>query len=126
MKLAAIAWLGRVRYGVKVRALWPTVARIIGARFVLTGSLHGAILAQAYGVPWAAYDDGFVDSPPKWSDWAAYLGVEIAFTKTLTEGRAWWESQGRRGRVRSLKPLLASFPYPMDEALRARLSHELP
>ena len=116
----------RVRYGVRVRGLWSTVSRIAGAAFVLTGSLHGAILAQAYGVPWAAYDDGYVDAPAKWQDWAAYLGIEIDHVKTLEAGRRWWEKTGARGRIRSLRPLLKSFPYPILSLNARRLIEDLP
>lgn len=108
-----------------VASMWATVDRIAGASFVLTGSLHGAILAQAYGVPWAAYTDGCVDSPSKWRDWADYLGVTVSFTRSLGEGQAWWREHGRAGRLRDLTPLLRSFPYiahsPQASSLIARL-----
>lgn len=116
----------RVRYGVRVQGLWSAVSRIAGASFVLTGSLHGAILAQAYGVPWAAYDDGYVDAPAKWHDWAAYLGVEIEFVRTLEDGERWWRCHGYHGRIRSLRPLLNAFPYPILNPMARRLARELP
>jgi hypothetical protein len=94
-----------------VLRFWDTIDRIAGASFVLTGSLHGAIMAQAYGVPWAAFDDGCIDSPTKWRDWAAYLGVSIAFVPSLAAGRSWWAAEGHRGRIRDLAPLVAAFPY---------------
>lgn len=106
------AWL---RLGVRPSTAWHAVERIAGAGFVLTGSLHGAILAQAYGVPWAAYDDGYIDAPPKWLDWAAYLGIRLQFVTTVADGQQWWQTEGRRGRVRDLAPLLAAFPYPLPE-----------
>jgi hypothetical protein len=95
------------------------IDRIAGASFVLTGSLHGAILAQAYGVPWAAFNDGFVDTPAKWDDWAAYLGVNFAFVRTLYEGREWWQECGRFGQIRDLRPLVEAFPY-MDLSEKAQ------
>lgn len=98
------------------------VKRIAGAAFVLTGSLHGAILAQAYGVPWAAYDDGYVDAPAKWLDWAAYLGVRIEFVTSLAEGRAWWQAEGRRGALRDLSPLIESFPYGLSPLVRGKFA----
>lgn len=104
------SWL---RLGLRPQTLWGAIARIAGAAFVLTGSLHGAILAQAYGVPWAAYDDGYVNAPAKWLDWAAYLGVDLEFVPTLAAGQQWWQTKGRRGAVRALGPLLAAFPYPL-------------
>ena len=103
-------WL---RQGVCLYTTWGAVERIAGARFVLTGSLHGAILAQTYGVPWAAYDDGYIDVPSKWADWAAYLGVQLQFVTTLAAGQAWWQCEGQRGVVRDLDGLLDAFPYPV-------------
>ncbi|MCX6046615.1 MAG: polysaccharide pyruvyl transferase family protein [Chloroflexi bacterium] len=104
------AWAG---LGLRVSTPWATIERIAGADFVLTGSLHGAILAQAYGVPWAAYGDGYIDAPSKWLDWAAYLGIQIEFVTTLAAGQQWWQAEGRRGAVRDLAPLLEAFPYPL-------------
>jgi hypothetical protein len=95
----------------KVHTVWGLVDQIAGASFILAGSLHAAILAQAYGVPWAAYFDGYVDAPPKWLDWGDYLGIKINFVRDLEEGREWWAEVGRHGRVRDLVPLVKAFPY---------------
>ncbi len=108
------AWL---RLGVRPYQPWGAVERIAGASFVLTGSLHGAILAQTYGVPWAAYDDGYINVPAKWLDWAAYLGIRLSFVKSLIEGERWWQLEGRHGAVRDLQPLLDAFPYPLLNAI---------
>lgn len=102
------AWL---RLGVRTFTPWTAVERITGATFVLTGSLHGAILAQAYGIPWAAYDDGYIDAPAKWRDWAAYLGIDIAYVSDLQAGCQWWHTVGRYGQLQDTAPLLAAFPY---------------
>ena len=113
--LRSVLGLGKtwLRQGQPPRTPWSAVERIAGADFVLTGSLHGAILAQAYGVPWSAYHDGYIDHPAKWLDWAAFLGIELEFVSTLAEGRQWWQSKGRRGAIRDLAPLLNAFPYPL-------------
>ncbi len=116
----AKVWL---RCGVPLRTTWHTVERIAGADFVLTGSLHGAILAQTYGVPWAAYDDGYIDAPAKWQDWAAYLGVRLAFVTNLAAGQQWWQSEGKQGALRDLDPLLAAFPYAQSMAHRKEIDH---
>ncbi len=106
-------WL---RLGLRLYRPWGAIEQIAGANFVLTGSLHGAILAQAYGVPWAAYDDGYIDAPPKWQDWAAYLGIRLQFVTTLSAGQQWWQGEGRHGKLRDLSPLLDAFPYPLNGA----------
>ena len=57
-------------------------------------SLHGAILAQAYGVPWAAY-----------------LGIPLIFVADRNAGMRWWQTTGVQGSIRDIEPLLAAFPY---------------
>jgi Polysaccharide pyruvyl transferase len=112
--------------GIRPYTPWGAVERIAGASFVLTGSLHGAILAQAYGVPWAAYDDGYVDAPPKWLDWGAYLGIPIAFVTDLKAGMGWWQTTGAQGRIRDIEPLLAAFPYPRRQSPAAEQQGAVP
>ncbi len=53
------------------------VADIRRCEFVFSQSLHGAILAEAYGVPWAWWK-GFHGrlATFKWQDWFASLGAE--------------------------------------------------
>jgi hypothetical protein len=114
----------RARFGIQTCDLWQAVGRIAGADFVLSGSLHGAILAQAFGVPWAAYDDGYVDAPPKWTDWAAYLNVDLELVRTLKDGRSWWARLGRHGRIRSLAPLLRAFPYEIRSPSAWRIAQD--
>jgi succinoglycan biosynthesis protein ExoV len=74
------------------------VARIAGARLVLTESLHGAIIADTYGVPWIAFATSKNFGPTKWVDWRQSLGEEFQFTvvpppdarHVLDFGRAPW------------------------------------
>jgi succinoglycan biosynthesis protein ExoV len=88
------------------------VARIAAAKFVAADSLHGAIVAQAYGVPWAPCSTWGQRPTLKWYDWLAYLGVPPpdSFTVDADDAKAWWNRCGRTGRVRDLKPLLDAFP----------------
>jgi len=105
------------------QSLWEGINTIAGASFVLTASLHGAIIAQAFEVPWAAYTDDYIDSPFKWYDWAAYCGVELNFVRNLEQGRQWWHAIGYKGRVRPLGPLVASFPYEILNEKARVLAH---
>lgn len=52
------------------------VGRIAASPLVLTESLHGAILADAYGVPWIAFASTANFSRFKWVDWALSVGRE--------------------------------------------------
>lgn len=56
------------------------IARIAGARLVLTESLHGAILADTYGVPWTAFATSGNFQPSKWLDWTRSLGRGFELT----------------------------------------------
>lgn len=51
------------------------IAALAGAGLVLTESLHGAILADAFGVPWRGFAVSRNFSTAKWADWTASLGI---------------------------------------------------
>jgi hypothetical protein len=87
------------------------VRTIANAGFVLTGALHAAIIAQAYGVPWAPWRGPDVDCPAKWDDWAAYLGIELQFAPDRAAGERWWADHGSTGLVGDLTGLTEAFPY---------------
>lgn len=91
---------------------WDLVQSIVNARFILTSSLHGAIIAQAYGRPWALCTPAGVklDKPFKWHDWFAYLGVEFAICEDSKSAMIWWEHSGRFAQIRDLDPLLDCCP----------------
>lgn len=75
------------------------VQKISGARFVLAGSMHAAIVAHAYGVPFAPMrgEDGYVNCPPKWWDWFAAEGLgNPVFCENVVEGREWYRSLTRK------------------------------
>jgi hypothetical protein len=69
------------------------VQKISGARFVLTGAMHAAIVAHAYGVPFALLDTGYIDCPPKWADWLASVNLgSPVFVDNIVEGREWYNA----------------------------------
>jgi succinoglycan biosynthesis protein ExoV len=53
------------------------IPRIAGASLVLTESLHGAIIADTYGVPWIAFATSANFSVFKWMDWTRSVGVPL-------------------------------------------------
>lgn len=91
---------------------------IAGAEFVLSGSLHGAIIAAAYGRPFAFWDTGHVDVPFKWRDFAASIGHDGAFVKTLEEGRAHHARQALS--LPPYAPILGCAPFAVRAAAWAR------
>jgi succinoglycan biosynthesis protein ExoV len=51
------------------------IARIASARLVLTESLHGAILADTYGIPWRVFGTSGNFGSTKFWDWCQSLGI---------------------------------------------------
>lgn len=56
------------------------IGRISGAKCVLTESLHGAILADTYGIPWAAFASTGNFQISKWVDWSLTCGHNLMLT----------------------------------------------
>lgn len=53
------------------------ISEITRSKLVLTESLHGAIIADAYGIPWIAFSTNGNFSTFKWSDWTKGLDLEL-------------------------------------------------
>lgn len=53
--------------------------KISGSSLVVTESLHGAIIADAYRVPWVPVKFGPRFTPFKWHDWSRSLDIELKF-----------------------------------------------
>ncbi len=53
------------------------IARIRSKRLIIAELLHGAILADAYGIPWVAIASTANVSRFKWTDWALSLGLSL-------------------------------------------------
>ena len=49
--------------------------RIASARLVITKSMHGAIVADAFRVPWLPLLSAYHPIPFKWEDWCRTLGI---------------------------------------------------
>lgn len=59
------------------------ISNIAGAGLVITESLHGAIIADAFRVPWIAVAMRPNFNSFKWHDWAGPLGVELEIENAL-------------------------------------------
>ena len=93
------------------------VFRLAMSSFVLTNSLHTAIVCQSYGTPWAfCLTEGEKhDKPQKWRDWFALLGfpLDAKPVRNLAEGLDWWNEIGSKSHFStgSLGKLAEAFPY---------------
>lgn len=106
------------------RRFWSRLRDIISSKFVLTNTLHTAILCQAYGVPWALClaEKDELNFPHKWVDFFEFIGIpgEDNAVKNYAEGLRWWEAVGSKTEIRDLKPLLDSFPLPYIKTNRRK------
>ena len=109
-------------------ALLEMVDAIAAADFVLSASLHGAIVAAAYGVKFAYWDNGHLDLPFKWADFAASVAMPCCFAQSVVDGRMLYaDVMAPRLRLPSVLPLLAAAPFVVrPEALMQVLAHEAP
>lgn len=53
------------------------IRRLAGAPLVVTESMHGAIIADAFGTPWQAVSISYLFHARKWQDWADSLGLAL-------------------------------------------------
>jgi hypothetical protein len=95
------------------------IDRIAGARFVLAGALHAAIVACAYGVPFGFWDTGFIDIPFKWRDFAASLGVKLPFARTVQEATRHHDAVAGAIRRPRASDILGCCPFGVRPAVLA-------
>jgi pyruvyltransferase len=92
------------------------VAEILRCEFVIAGSLHGIIVAEAFGIP-ARWLNNCADEPDlKYFDYYASTQRHPRFATTLKEAELLGGEAGIGGRFNSQK-LLNSFPSEIDFAL---------
>lgn len=107
-------------------ALRRILDQISSASFVLTGALHGAIIACAYGRPFAFWDNGHVDIPFKWQDFARSANIPCRFVETVAEGKqVYREEIAPRLQLPPLSPILEICPFFVRPSMLLRaLSHD--
>jgi hypothetical protein len=99
---------------------------IASSRFVLSASLHGAMVAAAYRRPFAFWHSGAVDLPIKWFDFAASIGISADFVRDIGGGEKEYRFMASHIKIPSLWKSLASSPYPLrPEAVLKVLRYEL-
>lgn len=94
---------------------------VCSARFIIAGSLHAAIIACAYGIPFAFFDTGYVDQPFKWRDFSASIGVGTYFPTNRSDAER-VHAHFLEGRIRRppLGPLLRAAPMRPRAGIMAK------
>lgn len=78
------------------------IRKIIGADLVVTESMHGAIMADAFRIPWAPIKISNQFNDHKWNDWAAGLGLTVNAPESLALPKKFWRlSDSFRSRRRT-------------------------
>lgn len=68
-------------------AFLDIVDKINSSDFILSASLHGAIVAAAYGKPFSFWDSGTIDIPFKWEDIARSMNIDSTFSSDLKSAK---------------------------------------
>jgi hypothetical protein len=107
-------------------ALEKFVDDLCGSSFILTNSLHGAILAQAYGIPYSyGKVGGYLNCPFKWKDHSSVIGVECNFANHFNEAKDNYSYNFAHGRTPSAYRILTSLPRNWLSSLALNILSEL-
>jgi hypothetical protein len=104
-----------------LQVLLKAIDVICSADFILAGALHAAIIACAYGKPFAFHADGHIDLPFKWLDFSASVDIPTVFARNAGEGEKAWRTLLSPVLQRPrLAPILEVFPGEIQPGLVAR------
>ncbi|WP_022950594.1 polysaccharide pyruvyl transferase family protein [Leucothrix mucor] len=76
------------------------IDQIANSSFVFTSSLHGAIVAAVYNIPFAYWSSSEVNVPFKWKDFSLSIGLDCEFHERLEDGVLWYEKE----KIKLIKP----------------------
>ncbi|MFT8675232.1 MAG: glycosyltransferase [Acetobacter sp.] len=106
-----------------IDAMQAFIDAVVAADFVVTASLHGAVVAAAYNKPFAFWDSGEIDVPFKWQDFAASMGIECAFQPDLESSRKWYEAVKSTIHLPEAWRLLLAPPLPLRPEAIVQILH---
>ncbi|MGL4237183.1 polysaccharide pyruvyl transferase family protein [Tabrizicola sp.] len=104
------------------------LARIRGAKLMITEAMHGAIVADALRVPWIGIVPFFPQHRAKWEDWAGSLGFGLrpAVLPPSNLLEAYTLVTGQPGKGRRSRALFKAWPAaPVNAALVHRAAARL-
>ena len=64
---------------------------IASAKFVMANAMHPAIIALAYGTPFAFWGGSGINYPFKWRDFSSGVGFDLRFAASYAEGVALYD-----------------------------------
>jgi len=92
--------------------LYRLIDIIAASGFVLSASLHGAIVAAAYERPFGFWKaEAQPDLPLKWEDFAASANFPAIFRSSISEARRIYPEIESKIKLPSLSPLIENAPY---------------
>lgn len=103
-----------------VEACERFIDAIASAHFVMANAMHAAVVALAYGVPFAFWSGSGINISFKWRDLTSAFGLELEFHKTFHKAQAAFDAvrPDRAFAELDLSPLLAQTPYPLRDRLQ--------
>lgn len=110
-----------------VAAIYEFIDALCSAKFILSASLHGAVVAAAYEVPFSYWDNEQLDIPTKWADFSELVSIKPRFAKDLSEAIMHYETAIRDEiKIPSLWDMVARSPFLLRESgLLQVLQHDL-
>lgn len=97
--------------------LFSFVDALTSADFVLSASLHGAIIAAAYQRSFSYWRAETIDLPLKWEDFSASVGIETLFVDNVEQGKCAYADKIKQSiAIPSTLSLLAAAPFPLKES----------
>lgn len=97
------------------------VRAIAVADFVMAGSLHAAVIAAAYGVPFCFFRRRHLDLEFKWCDFACSLGFRALHVYTLKQGIVFWNQTRDTLVLPDMNALLSAAPSGLRAQYRSRV-----
>lgn len=90
---------------------------ITSARFVMANAMHAAVIALAYGIPFAFWSGSGINVPFKWTDLTSAFGMKLDFFERFHEGQAAFDRMrpDRAFAELDLAPLLGEQPYALRD-----------
>lgn len=106
-----------------VEAVADFIDTIASASFVMANAMHAAVVAMAYGVPFAFWSGRYVNVPFKWQDLTSAMGFDMPFASDFAQAERIYD------RVRpdqafanwDPEPLMAVAPFRLKQASAIRL-----